>query len=130
MLNDLAHWFGGDLATDNTGDLLTVSADTLTQQRILRRLLTNPGGYIAQPNYGAGLLGFIGKAVNVATITALIRGQLALEASVATSPAPVIAVTQVPSNLSAFNVQINYTDARTNRASVLSFSVSNTQSGK
>lgn len=127
MLNDLSHWFGSDLATDNTGDLLTSSGDERTQQRILRRMLTNPGGYIAHPKYGAGLLRYIGTAINVAEVTAVIRGQMALEDSVAQSPAPVISVTQTQGNVSAFYVQINYMDSTTNSASVLSFGV--TQNG-
>lgn len=123
-LLDLQHFFGTDISTDNTGDLMTVGGDGRTQQRIFRRLLTNPGGYIAQPKYGAGLPGFIGKAVDVATITAVIRGQIALEASVAKSPAPQISVTQSADDVSQFNVQINYTDSSTNTAAVLAFTVS------
>lgn len=124
MFFDLAHWRGLDISTNNTGDLLTCSGDLRTQQRIVRRLLTNPGGYIAQPNYGAGLMQFIGKAADVPTITALIRGQLTLEASVATNPIPVITVTQTPGNTSAFNVQINYFDLDLNKEDVLFLNVS------
>lgn len=124
MLQDLDHNFGGDLSVTLTGDLATVSGDTRTQQRILRRLLTNPGGYIAQPTYGAGLLQFIGQAVSVDEITALIKGQIAMEASVAQTPAPVITVTQDPGNVSAFDVSIAYTDATSNQPTVLSFTVS------
>lgn len=124
MLVDLDHWMGTDVSTDTTGDLLTVSGMTRTQQRIVRRLLTNPLGYLAQPSYGAGLMQFIGKAITVSEITALIRGQIALEDSVAKSPIPVIVLTQTPGNTSAFNVQINYFDSDLNKADVLFLTVS------
>ena len=40
---DLALQFGGDLAVGPTGDLELADGSVLTQQRVLRRLLTNPG---------------------------------------------------------------------------------------
>ena len=45
---DISHTFGADLSLSATGDLLCVTGDTLTQQRVLRRLLTNAGDYIWQ----------------------------------------------------------------------------------
>lgn len=125
MISDLYHYFGGDLATGNTGDLLTVSGPTRTQQRLLRRLLTNPGTYLAHPTYGAGLLQYIGKPINVAEITAVISGQIALEASVAQSPAPQIVVQELANIPGGFSVQITYTDAETGTEDVLFFNVSN-----
>ena len=52
-----------------SGDLLTTDDPT---NRILRRLLTNPGDYLWHPDYGAGLPSRIGTVVNEAELTALI----------------------------------------------------------
>ena len=52
---DINHLWGNDLAFSATGDLATADVPTLTQQRVLRRLLTNPGDYIWELDYGAGL---------------------------------------------------------------------------
>ena len=43
------------------GDLAPAAGTLRGQQRVLRRLLTNPGDYIWQPGYGAGLGQFVGK---------------------------------------------------------------------
>ncbi|MEE3500197.1 hypothetical protein [Acidiphilium acidophilum] len=48
--------FGGDLAIDAGGDLALAAGSALTEQRVLRRLLTNPGDYIWQLSFGAGLV--------------------------------------------------------------------------
>ena len=61
MASDLAHWFGQDLNVAASGDLLTVDGTAKGQQRVLRRLLTNPGDYIWEPTYGAGLASKIGQ---------------------------------------------------------------------
>ena len=45
---DLAHQFGADLVAGATGDLAVVDGPALGRQRVLRRLLTNPGDYIWQ----------------------------------------------------------------------------------
>lgn len=129
-LQDLYHFYGEDLTTDNTGDLALASGTTYTQQRILRRLLTNPatdtlpGDYVFHPDYGAGLPRFIGQPIDVAKIRALVLGQVLMEETVSKTPLPVVAVTQLPSNLSAFSISITYTDATTGSPTVLTFSVS------
>lgn len=120
MLNDLTHYFSNDLNISNTGDIATVTGINRGQQRILRRLLTNPGAYIFQPQYGAGLPQFIGQVLNIPQITALIRSQIFLEDSVAKNPPPSITVTPI---LNGVSVYIKYTDASSDSASVLSFNV-------
>ena len=57
---DLAHEFGADLQAGPTGDLALADGAALGRQRVLRRLLTNPGDYIWHPTYGAGLARFVG----------------------------------------------------------------------
>lgn len=125
-LADLYHYFGTDLAPSNTGDLLTVTATTRGQQRVLRRLLTNPGDYIFQPDYGAGLARWIGVTADLAAMRALIRGQMLLEPSVAAQPEPNVQVTPIANQAGGgFAVAISYTDEPSGQPVILSFDVSN-----
>jgi hypothetical protein len=48
-LADVYHYIGGDISASNTGDLQGVTDTVRGQQRVLRRLLTNPGDYIFEP---------------------------------------------------------------------------------
>ena len=57
-MSDISHQWGSDLSIGPTGDFALVSGAILGQQRVLRRLLTNPGDYIWHPDYGAGLAEF------------------------------------------------------------------------
>jgi len=45
-MSDISHLWGNDLTIGPTGDLAVASNDGLTQQRVLRRLLTSVGDYI------------------------------------------------------------------------------------
>jgi hypothetical protein len=119
-MKDLYHYVGGDLAASITGDLQAVDGATKGQQRVLRRLLTNPGEYAFHPEYGAGLGQKVGAVADLAGITALIRGQVLLEDAVAKVPPPEIAVTTIPNGIA---VNIKYTDAVTKSTQVLSFDV-------
>jgi hypothetical protein len=129
-LVDLYHYWGNDLIASGTGDLQTVNGTTRGQQRVLRRLLTNPasattsGDYIFEPTYGAGLPAFIGQPIDKQKIQAAIRAQMLLEQAVAQIPAPIITVTQTPPDNTAFSVSIAYNDAATNAPVALSFTVS------
>lgn len=120
MAEDLAHWFGQDLNVAASGDLLTVDGTTKGTQRILRRLLTNPGDYFWQPNYGAGLADKIGRPFSADACEALVLSQIFLEPSVARSPVPSVNVTQITNGL---YVDIRYTDSDTGQVVPLSFSV-------
>jgi hypothetical protein len=128
-LNDLFHYWGSDLTASAAGDLLSVSGTTRGQQRVLRRLLTNPatantpGDYIFQPEYGAGLPAFLGQPIDKQKIIAACRAQMLLEDSVAATPAPVISITQIGSDNTAFSVAVAYNDAITNKPVTLSFTV-------
>lgn len=110
---------GGDLLLSPSGDIQTVADPLKTQQRIIRRLLTNLGGYIWNPLYGAGLPQFIGQPIAVPTITAIVQAQIALESTVAQNPAPVVTVTSQPTGV--VTVSIVYTDAATGQSSTLTF---------
>lgn len=117
---DLSHNWGGDLSVSAGGDVATVSGLTMGQQRILRRLLTNPGEYLWHPDYGAGLPAFIGLPLDIGLVTGVIRAQLAGEKGVAQQPEPQITVTVIPNGLA---VSILYYDADTGDLVPLTFDV-------
>ena len=89
---DLAHDFGTDIVLAPDGDIALADGPALTRQRALRRLLTNPGAYIWDVNYGAGLGAMVGEAADAARIAAIVRAQMFLEATVARSPLPAVSV--------------------------------------
>lgn len=120
MAKDLAHWFGQDLNAAASGDLLAVDGIAKGQQRVLRRLLTNPGDYIDVPNYGAGLAAKIGQPFDGAACAALIKAHMFQEPAVARDPAPVINVSQISNGLF---VALSYTDSDSGQSVPLSFSV-------
>jgi len=122
---DIYHYFGNDIAVNVNGDLQAVDGLTESQQRILRRLLTNPGDYIWHPNYGAGLPRYVGQALSTSKyleIKGLINSQIALEQSVAKTPAPVISLA---ANQTSLYCTIQYTEAASKTLQTLSFNVSN-----
>lgn len=122
-MQDLSHQWGDDLALGPGGDLAVSGGSTLAGQRILRRLLTNPGDYIWQLTYGAGLGSLIGQPLSPTRVNALIRAQIFKESAVARSPEPVINVSHDSSAAAGvFYVSITYTEATSGDARVLSFS--------
>lgn len=124
-MTDISHQWGSDLSVGPTGDLAMVSGAQLGQQRVLRRLLTNPGDYIWQMDYGAGLARFIGQPGNELKIRAVIRSQIFKEAVVARTPEPVIDVQVSPGGApGTVYVYIRYVDLPSGQTQILSFSVS------
>ncbi len=117
---DIDHTFGGDLTVSANGDLLTVDSVTLSQEMVLRRLLTNPRDYIWHPDYGAGLPAMVGKPVDVAKTKGIILAQMFLEVSVVQDPAPVIDLVPITNGLF---VHIKYTEVDSGQSTILSFSV-------
>ena len=112
MALDIGHEWAGDLTVGPTGDLNAVGGPAAVTQRILRRLLTNAGDYIWNPTYGAGLPRFVGTPASNVQIGAIVRRQMALEASVAASPAPDVSVFSTDgSGAGTFEVTIRYADA-------------------
>jgi phage baseplate assembly protein W len=118
---ELSHLWGADLAVGATGDLGLVAGTERGQQRVLRRLLTNPGDYIWQPDYGAGLGQFIGQPGGESAIRAAVRGQIFKEDAVARTPEPVIDVQFT--NTGAVYVSVRYADATSGATQILSFPV-------
>lgn len=124
IVADLAHQWGSDLSVSPTGDLAVASGALVGQQRLLRRLLTSPGEYIWQLDYGAGLARFIGEPANILQVRAVVRSQIFKEASVARTPEPVIDVEIAPGGASGtVYVAIRYVDAPSGQTQVLSFTV-------
>jgi len=118
---DLSHFYGSDLSVGPDGDLATVDGTQLGQQRVLRRLLTNPGDYLWNPGYGAGLAQFVGQPANVARIRSVIRSQIFQESVVARTPEPAIDVQADVSG--AVTVQIRYADSTTGETQAMTFTV-------
>lgn len=120
---DVAQVWGEDLQVSATGDLALADGVTLGEQRVLRRLLTNPGDYIWDTAYGAGLPQRVGSLLDVTAIISAIRSQLYQEDVVSRTPAPVISVAQ-GSDPGTFTVSIQYTDAQTGEQASVALDVS------
>lgn len=109
--------FGGDLSFGDAGDLALASGAALTEQRVLRRLLTNPGDYIWQLGYGAGLGQFVGSAGARGAVAAVARAQMGNETRVAQAPPPQITVDSA--SPAGITMTIAYQDAVTGQGVVL-----------
>lgn len=119
-MGDASHEWGSDLSTGAKGDLAIADGALLAQQRILRRLLTNPGDYIWHLDYGGGLGSFLGRTVSTSEIEAVIRSQIFKEASVGRSPEPQVLVElpNPPGSGTVF-VQIKYIDSQSGDPQIL-----------
>ena len=113
--------WNSDFVVSATGGLQLASGDDFARQRIIRRLLTAVRGYLWHQDYGAGLPQKIGSPASVISLKALVRSQIALESSVAPTPAPIINVTEDPNTLGLYTISINYTDAASGEPVTLSF---------
>lgn len=123
-MSDVWHDWGADLNLDSTGDLLVATDENLGRQRILRRLLTNPGSYIWALDYGGGLGSFIGEPVAAEQIESVISTQMALETYVDATQAPTAAITNSASmDGGTISVQVQYKPASQQATQVLKFSV-------
>ncbi len=120
-MSDIDHTFSGDLSPSAAGDLLASDGLLMANQRILRRLLTNPGDYVWNPEYGAGLPARIGSTLDTGELTGLIRTQMELEAAVSHDPEPEITLTPIANGA---KVQIRYTLKATGQPAALGFTVS------
>lgn len=107
---DIFHEWGCDLGVGTSGDLALANSSQVISQRICRRLLTNPGGYIWNLDYGGGLAQFVGSPANSTDVEVVVSSQLALEAGVPTTPAPQITVSVVNAANGYLVANITYTD--------------------
>lgn len=120
-MSDLDLSWGADLAIGPTGDLALASGPALGVQRVLRRLLTNPGDYVWHPDYGAGLARFVGQPASTGAVRSAIRAQIFQEPCVARRPEPVIEVRA--DRTGTLSVSIRYVDAATAEPQSLSVQV-------
>lgn len=115
MTSDLAHWWGGDLSLDASGDMATVERYDKDNQQIVRRICTSGktagsliGEYAFHPEYGGSAPWYIGRAVDPLALEGLIRSQMYEEASVAHNPEPSITAVMNPNG--SFIATIQYAD--------------------
>ena len=118
---DLSLSFGGDLAIGPTSDVVVSDGPALGRERVLRRLLTCPGGYIWQLAYGAGLGKFVGQPGASDVVGAIARAQMKYEAAVAATPAPRVLAYAGEDGVVVMSV--SYTDAASQQLSTLSMTV-------
>jgi hypothetical protein len=125
---EIYHYYGNDLLLDTNGDLLSASGPILTQQSLLRRLITAAPNYKWEQTYGAGIGSNVGLALSAQrfnTIKATIISQVYLEDTIAKTPAPTITIKQT--GINTINCTILYYDAITNQPFVLSFNATSAQ---
>lgn len=113
----------GDFQLTPDGDLRLVEGEDETRQCILRRLFTSVRGYVWHPSYGAGIPDRIGSPAQERAIHAIVRSQIALEASVAPVPVPIIRVDKIGANPGLFVIAINYSNAATGEAVAMTLDV-------
>lgn len=120
---ELNQQYGFDLVITPNSQLGVVDGTQETYQRILRRLMTNPGQYLFAPDYGAGLGIYVGANLNSALehqIKGVITTQMFKEDTVAQSPRPVISLSQ---NGTQLTVSITYAIKPSGLVYTLSFTV-------
>lgn len=106
---DISHTMGSDLTLSPSGDLASADGAVLTQQRVLRRLLTSLQGYVWHPTYGAGLPGFVGRVIRKARIKSVILRQMQMERGVGPTPSPTVTI-EAPQGLNTVTAHIRYAD--------------------
>jgi hypothetical protein len=112
---DLWHKWAGDLAVDSVGDLLSSTDSQTIDQRIYRRLLTNPGGYLWNLSYGGGLAGFVGTPAQLPELEGVIRSQMQQESLVAQTPEPTVKIDISNIATGMVSATITFTESSTGR---------------
>lgn len=125
IINDAWCVYGNDLLLNGVGDLQVANGINLSEQRVIRRLLTNPGDYPFVPAYGAGLPAYVGEPLTpdlYDLIQSTTLSNIFLETSVSQDPAPVVLFQTVQQGIL---MQINYTVAPLQIPIVINFPVNN-----
>lgn len=117
---DALHWWDSDLAVSPGGDIATSDGIDLSNQRIVRRLMTILGEYIWHVDYGASVPIRVGDTLDLSLIESIVRGQIFEEAAVDPQHDPEIIVTKI---LNGVFVSIRYVDALTGQQASLDFDV-------
>lgn len=118
-MTDIFLEWNSDLVAGSNGDLLLSSGVLQTNQRVIRRLLTNPGDYLWDLSFGGGLALLVGEPVEPARIESIIRTQLDMEASVAKAPIPSVSVAPLNVARGTFAAEIVYSDAESGQSTRL-----------
>jgi len=101
--------WNADLSLGPSGDISVVRVHACAQQRIIRRLLTNPGDYIWHVDYGAGLGSYVGDPYPRSSIKSLVLNQLTLESLVMMTPSIKIQTNQSSSDPpSTISITVQY----------------------
>lgn len=116
---DVFHEWAGDVVANSSGDLTVADGTDAINQRLYRRLLTNPGDYIWNLDYGAGLGRFVGDPANHSIIQAVVLEQLSLETAIPSVPPPRVE-TQFPTQGSGLvNTRIVYSSPQSSAPVVI-----------
>ncbi|ONG55746.1 hypothetical protein BKE38_08750 [Pseudoroseomonas deserti] len=121
-MTSLYHQWGEDLQIDSKGGLRIADATKQTEQRLIRRYMTNPGDMQDSGQYGAGIRQFIGQNTDVAKIKATMVQQTRMERSVSRSPSPSVTVRAI--NQQTVIADVTYTDATTGAFPALQMKIS------
>jgi hypothetical protein len=119
---DIFHEWGSDLTVGSGGDLALAAGSDVVSQRVCRRLLTNPGDYLWNLDYGGGLAQFVGLPAKAADIEAVIVNQLLLETAVPTTPAPRVTTTMTDVANGYVTASITYADPTSQQSVTLNVS--------
>jgi hypothetical protein len=120
---EIYQFYGSDIQLNQQAQIRLVTGDLETYQRVYRRLITVPGTYIWDVNYGAGLPTYIGQNLSGALareIKGRIKTNMFKETTVARNPEPVITVKQ---SGNVFEYTIVYTSQTSGNVYTLNFSV-------
>lgn len=123
-MQDINQWWSSDIVSESGGISLSDSVTT-TQQRIIRRVLTNPVSvegppdYIWNPTYGCGAKRYVGAPQNkLIELKNIIVNQLSFEDGVSQSPLPEVILN---TSSSLLTITIKYVDISTGLPQTLSF---------
>jgi phage baseplate assembly protein W len=118
-MSALSHICGFDL-TISSGTIAVVAGAEEVRQRLLRRLCTNPGDYIWQANFGAGLPAMIGDPMDVERIRGVIAAQIIQDPGVdSTEP---VSVNILVGSDGRYDCSIAYVDAQNATTQTIGFS--------
>ena len=70
-LDQVSEVGAAEMAMTNSGDWAPVSDRLAVQQSLIRRFLTNPGEYLVDPSYGAGLLAAVKRRMRQSDLEAI-----------------------------------------------------------
>lgn len=119
---DLNHIYGQDLKLSATGGLSLAKGTEQGQQKVLRRLLSNPGDDMHALEYGAGLPAFVGSPASADRMRAVVLKQMRLEKYVDQSVGPVVSV-EKNAVTGVANILVQYVDSQTAQTSQLNVPV-------